>query len=487
MGAAARHPRRGAGDRGDLTVSVATARVEVGLVRDRPGWGTMLAFLGVASVLGLASRTTLLPEAEFATVWPSAGVTVLWLLVRQAAPLSIDTALMFASMLGFALLMDIPEWMAVAIACAHTLQTLVVVALLRRFVPDLWGCGGDRPLDSPRMLAAYLASIAAGVLVSAAAVTVVWTAAGDPDTWLDVLLWTARNYLRDPPRHHGWADAVPALRAAAPAEPAVGRQQAGVHRRLPQQRCGVRRGVHPRRGHPAVPGPRRAGLVWGQVRHPDELPARARARLPGRVGDDRGFWPVRRERPRGRRAARPAVRDRDRLHWPGPVDGPRRARAADLRASADVPGDDLPGPADERRGQLDGRGARGRRRRRALAAAQPGGDARGWLRRRPARPAGDRARWRPARPRAGRRDRARRGAARRRPARCGRILAVSAAPLPARHRDRAGPGAADLPRRHRRACPPHRPHGVRGGRRPRPAQPVGRRRELDRDDVDRAR
>ncbi len=175
-------------------MSVATARVEVGLGRDRPGWGTMVAFLVAASVLGLVSRTTLLPEAEFATVWPSAGVTVLWLLVRRAAPLSIDTALMFASMLGFALFMDIPDWMAVAIACAHTLQTLVVVALLRRFVPDLWGCGGDRPLDSPRMLAAYLASIAVGVLVSAAAVTVVWIAAGDPDTWLDALLWTARNY-----------------------------------------------------------------------------------------------------------------------------------------------------------------------------------------------------------------------------------------------------------------------------------------------------
>jgi signal transduction histidine kinase len=43
------------------------------------------------------------------------------------------------------------------------------------------------------MLAVYLACIAAGVLVSAAAVTVVWTAVGDSDTGLDVLLWTARN------------------------------------------------------------------------------------------------------------------------------------------------------------------------------------------------------------------------------------------------------------------------------------------------------
>ena len=185
--------------------------------------------------------------------------------------------------------------------------------------------------------------------------------------------------LRDPARHHCRAAAVPAPRAATAATPAVGGQQAGVHRCLPEQRRGVRRGVPRRRARPAVPGPRRADLVRGQVRHPDELPAHARARLPGRLGDDRGLRSVRPERPCGRRAARPAVRDRDRVHGPGAVDGPRRACVADLRAPADVRGDDLPGPADGRRGQLDGRGPGRGRRRRALAAAQPGCDRVGGL------------------------------------------------------------------------------------------------------------
>ncbi|MEO6509631.1 MAG: hypothetical protein ABIO16_01485, partial [Nocardioides sp.] len=132
--------------------------------RDRPGWPVAVFFLALASALGFASRTAVISGTEFASVWPSAGVTVLWLLVRRARPVSVDTALMFGSMFGFGLMTQIAPGLALTLAVVHTLQTLVVVALLRRYVPDLWGCGGTRPLDSPRMLAAYLACIAAGVL-----------------------------------------------------------------------------------------------------------------------------------------------------------------------------------------------------------------------------------------------------------------------------------------------------------------------------------
>ena len=135
----------------------------------------------------------MLPGAEFATVWPSAGVTVLWLLVRRAALLSIDTGLMFASMPGSGCCRTIPEWQAVVLASAHTLQTLLVVGLLRRYLPAMRGCGGSRALDSPRLLAGYLACITAGVTASAVPLTAVWLAAADHDTGLDMLLWTGRN------------------------------------------------------------------------------------------------------------------------------------------------------------------------------------------------------------------------------------------------------------------------------------------------------
>jgi signal transduction histidine kinase len=160
---------------------------------DRPGWRTVVAFLVAASVLGFLARSTTLPDTEFATVWPAAGVTVLWLLVRRAALLSLDTALLFASMLGFGLLSDLPGWQAIVLPTAHTLQTLLVVGLLRRYLPMLWGCGGSRALDSPRLLAGYLGCVVGGVVASAIPLTAVWLAASDPDTGLDMLLWTGRN------------------------------------------------------------------------------------------------------------------------------------------------------------------------------------------------------------------------------------------------------------------------------------------------------
>ncbi len=165
----------------------------VGRELDRPGWRTMVAFLLVASTLGFIARTTTLPGGEFATVWPSGGVTVLWLLVRRAPALSIDTALILGSMLVFGLLWSIPYWQVVVLASAHTLQTLVVVTLLRRFLPTLWGSGGTRALDSPRMLAVYLACVATGVVLSALPVTVFWLSVADPDTGLDLMLWIGRN------------------------------------------------------------------------------------------------------------------------------------------------------------------------------------------------------------------------------------------------------------------------------------------------------
>jgi signal transduction histidine kinase len=193
VGTAARHPRRAAGQRGDLTASGATTQIGARRNRDRPGWPVVVAFMAVGTVLGLVGRTTLLPETEFATVWPSAGVAVLWLLVRRASLLSIDTALLFGSLLAFAMLSGLPDWVAWVLAPAHTLQTVVVVALLRRWLPDLWGCGGRRALDSPRSLAVYLACIAGGVLASAVPVGIVWVTMGDPDAGMDVLLWMGRN------------------------------------------------------------------------------------------------------------------------------------------------------------------------------------------------------------------------------------------------------------------------------------------------------
>ena len=45
----------------------------------------MIAFLSAGIVVGLIGSTTIIPGTELAAAWPSAGIAVLWFLVRRAA------------------------------------------------------------------------------------------------------------------------------------------------------------------------------------------------------------------------------------------------------------------------------------------------------------------------------------------------------------------------------------------------------------------
>ncbi len=130
---------------------------------------------------------------------------------------------MYAAMLVFGLMTGIPDWQAVTLASAHTFQTLLVVFLLRRYLPDMWGCGGDKPLASTRMLAVYLACIGVGVVVSAVPVTSVWLAAGDPDTAAGHAAVDRAEPVRRPAGHHRGPAAVPAPLPAPAARTARGR------------------------------------------------------------------------------------------------------------------------------------------------------------------------------------------------------------------------------------------------------------------------
>ena len=262
---------------------------------DRPGWRTWWAFLVVASVLGWAARDHRHSRPEFATVWPAAGIAVLWLLVRRAALLSIDTALMLGAMLGLGLLSGIAAWTGGHARLSPTpCRRCSSSACCAGSCPRCGAAARPRVLDSPRMLAGYLACITAGVVVSAVPVTAVWLLAADPDTGLDVLLWIGSQHLRHPPGHHGRAAALPPPRPAPSAAPALGGQHPRVRGRLPHERHGVRRRLRPRHPVPALPGPRRADLVRGPVRHADDLPAPARAGVPRRLGHPRGLRPVHR-------------------------------------------------------------------------------------------------------------------------------------------------------------------------------------------------
>ena len=68
-----------------------------------------------------------------------------------------------------------------------------MVLLLRRWCPELWGCGGDRPLERPRALARFVAALVLGTAVGAALAVVGWTAVTGSAADLSGALWFGRT------------------------------------------------------------------------------------------------------------------------------------------------------------------------------------------------------------------------------------------------------------------------------------------------------
>ena len=184
----------------------------------------------------------MLPGTELAAVWPAAGVTVLWLLVRRAGPLSIDTALLGGAMSPWASRPGCRCGWRSSLPVTHLLQTVIVVELMRRALPELWGCGGTEALDSPRLLAGYLACVAAGVLVSTVVGMSWWRLVGeDADLALACSGSGATSAASSwwPPRCCCSCSTSTSRPHAAP----VGGQQARVRGRLCHQCRAVRPGV----------------------------------------------------------------------------------------------------------------------------------------------------------------------------------------------------------------------------------------------------
>ena len=252
----------------------------------------------------------------------------MWLLVRQAGPLSIDTALLGGTMFAWPWRPGCPLWLALSLPVTHLLQTVIIVELMRRALPELWGCGGTEAIDSPRRLARYLGCVGAGVLVSTVVGMSWWRLAGEEADLSLALVWFGRNacgvlvvatallllmqYLdQPPPRRRQWAGSrLEFVAACATSAALYGLVFLGDVHSMLFLLLGV--------------------VIWFGVRFgtlTNALHTVVVAHLA--VVGDAGRQGAVRPRGRGReRAARAAVRARLRGHRPGPVDRSRRARRA---------------------------------------------------------------------------------------------------------------------------------------------------------------
>ncbi|MCW2794030.1 MAG: sensor protein [Nocardioides sp.] len=155
--------------------------------------GTFGGFVLLYVALGFAGRATSIDGTTFALIWPAGGVAVLWFLVRDVRLLSVDTLVLAGCVLGVNLVTGAPFDVGLVLIVTTVLQTVVAATLMRRWCPRLWGCGGDRALDSPRILARYVAAAvvaaAAGAVVGAAAFAVIYSDLAA----MGGLLWFGRN------------------------------------------------------------------------------------------------------------------------------------------------------------------------------------------------------------------------------------------------------------------------------------------------------
>ena len=157
------------------------------------GPGGAFVFAGLLAVLALGTRASDYHAPGFDTALPAGGLAVLWLLVRGARVVSWDSALLLVLVFGLNLALGSEPEVAAALATAVAVQTLLAVVLLRRWCPDLWGCGGDRPLDRPRTLARLGAALVLSAAVGAALATAAWTSLTGEHLDLGGLLWFGRN------------------------------------------------------------------------------------------------------------------------------------------------------------------------------------------------------------------------------------------------------------------------------------------------------
>lgn len=165
-------------------------------VTPRRAWrrpATSVGFAVAYLAAGFLGRQAVLDGGTFAVVWPAAGVAILWFLVQGARPWSLDTLLLagcaFAANLATGSGIDT----ALVLLVSNVLQTLLAVDLLRRWCPELWGCGGDRPLDSPWVTARYLLALGIGMAAGATVGIIGSAVTGGELSSTQWLLWFNRN------------------------------------------------------------------------------------------------------------------------------------------------------------------------------------------------------------------------------------------------------------------------------------------------------
>ncbi|MEV6599910.1 ATP-binding protein [Actinoplanes sp. NPDC051346] len=158
---------------------------------------SLLRTLGFAALYLAATwlgRQTIMDGTNLSLVWPAAGVSALWFLAQYASRWRLCDVLAL-SVVTFTVntATGAPPTLAAFYVVANLVQAGLFVFLFRRWLPHLWGGGGDQPMARLAELwrligSAFLAS-AAGALIGP---TAGWIVNG-AYSWPATAVWQTRN------------------------------------------------------------------------------------------------------------------------------------------------------------------------------------------------------------------------------------------------------------------------------------------------------
>jgi signal transduction histidine kinase len=152
---------------------------------------TFAVFAVLHAVAVLLGRATVLPGQEVSLVWPAAGVAVLWLMwTRRPVAVLVTLAL---EQVVLMLATGASPVLALTATLAALLQTWLVVAVLRRWVPGALGTGGGASIHSLPVLARGTASVALGCAAGALVGCVALLLDSGSFTWVDAAQWFGRQ------------------------------------------------------------------------------------------------------------------------------------------------------------------------------------------------------------------------------------------------------------------------------------------------------
>ncbi|WP_272493096.1 ATP-binding protein [Jidongwangia harbinensis] len=153
-----------------------------------------LAFAGLYLLATYAGRLTVMDSTNLSLVWPAAGISAVWFLAQRSSRWrGVDALALTLVTVAVNLATGAPGRLTVFFVVANLVQAYVFTFLFARWLPHLWGGGGDRPLarlhDLWRVIAVAFVSTLCGTLIGP---TGIWLVNG-AYSWSAAAVWLTRN------------------------------------------------------------------------------------------------------------------------------------------------------------------------------------------------------------------------------------------------------------------------------------------------------